>query len=86
MRAFRVTTMALVTLTLTTTAGGLVPVPAVAGAFMPVRAAARTVLFDGREIVVPTGWPVFRLAEHPRMCVRLDRRAVYLGTPSQSQN
>jgi hypothetical protein len=47
--------------------------------------AARTVDFGGRTIAVPAGWPVYRLAEHPRMCVRLDRRAVYLGTPGDSQ-
>ncbi len=46
----------------------------------------RTVHFDGRSVRVPTGWPVFRLAQHPRMCVRLDRRAVYLGTPSPQQS
>ena len=34
---------------------------------------------------MPAGWPVYRLAEHPRMCVRLDRRAVYLGTPGARQ-
>jgi hypothetical protein len=28
---------------------------------------------------------VIRLARHPRACVRLDRRAVYLGTPGSSQ-
>jgi hypothetical protein len=48
-------------------------------------AAARTVDFDGQAVAVPHGWPVYRLAEHPRMCVRLDRRAVYLGTPGASQ-
>src|SRR4051812_8761790 len=48
-------------------------------------AAARTVHFGGRAVDVPTSWPVYRLAEHPRMCVRLDRRAVYLGTPGSSQ-
>ena len=48
-------------------------------------AAARTVHFGGRAVAVPAGWPVYRLAEHPRMCVRLDRRAVYLGTPGASQ-
>ncbi|MGN6202572.1 MAG: DUF1906 domain-containing protein [Solirubrobacterales bacterium] len=46
----------------------------------------RAVRFDGRALQVPTSWPVYRLAEHPRMCVRLDRRAVYLGTPSPRQN
>ncbi len=34
---------------------------------------------------MPAGWPVYRLAEQPRMCVRLDRRAVYLGRPSSAQ-
>jgi hypothetical protein len=48
-------------------------------------AAARTVHFGGRAVDVPRGWPVYRLAEHPRMCVRLDRRAVYVGTPGASQ-
>src|SRR6188472_3481133 len=48
-------------------------------------AAARTVHFDGRAVAVPAKWPVYSLAEHPRMCVRLDRRAVYLGTPGAVQ-
>jgi hypothetical protein len=48
-------------------------------------AAARSVHFGGRAVDVPNKWPVYRLAEHPRMCVRLDRRAVYLGTPGARQ-
>ena len=47
---------------------------------------ARTLRFDGRSVRVPAGWPVFRLSQHPRMCVRLDRRAVYLGAPSSQQH
>jgi hypothetical protein len=39
-----------------------------------------------RTVRVPAGWPVLRLDRHPRMCVRLDRRAVYLGTPSPNQD
>ncbi len=46
---------------------------------------ARTVHFRGQQVQVPAGWPVVRLAAHPRMCVRLDRRAVYLGSPSAHQ-
>jgi hypothetical protein len=46
----------------------------------------KTVRFAGQSLQVPAAWPVHRLAEHPRMCVRLDRRAVYLGTPSPRQN
>jgi hypothetical protein len=42
--------------------------------------------FAGRGVSVPRSWPVLRLAEHPQMCVRLDRRMVYLGTPSPRQN
>ena len=48
-------------------------------------AATRSIRFDGRVVQAPAGWPVFRLAQHPGMCVRLDRRAVYLGTPSSQQ-
>jgi Domain of unknown function (DUF1906) len=48
-------------------------------------ATARTVHFGGRAVEVPARWPVYRLGEHPRMCVRLDRQAVYLGTPGASQ-
>ena len=54
---------------------------------VPTSAAGqRTVRFEGRALEVPAAWPVYRLAQHPRMCVRLDRRAVYLGTPSPRQN
>ena len=48
-------------------------------------AAARTIHFDGRAVRAPADWPVFRLNRDPRMCVRMDRRAVYLGTPSSRQ-
>jgi hypothetical protein len=57
------------------------------GALAPaVNAASRSVEFGGRTVQVPAGWPVLRLDRHPRMCVRLDRRAVYLGTPSSQQH
>ncbi len=46
----------------------------------------RAIQFDGHTVRAPAGWPVYRLAQHPRMCVRLDRRAVYLGTPSPNQS
>jgi hypothetical protein len=49
-------------------------------------AAGREVHFGGRSVEVPRSWPVYRLAEHPGMCVRLDRRAVYLGSPSANQH
>jgi hypothetical protein len=49
-------------------------------------AGARSVSFRGHQVDVPASWPVYRLAEHPGMCVRLDRRAVYIGTPSANQD
>jgi hypothetical protein len=56
-----------------------------ATAFGPGGAAARVLHFQGQRIEAPSAWPVYRLGEHPGMCVRLDRRAVYLGTPSATQ-
>lgn len=55
-------------------------------AVAPDGASARTLHFDGRRIEAPRSWPVYRLSEHPGMCVRLDRRAVYLGTPAANQH
>lgn len=56
-----------------------------ASAFAPASASARTLHFDGRRVEAPRSWPVYRLSEHPGMCVRLDRRAVYLGMPGTNQ-
>jgi hypothetical protein len=56
------------------------------GALAPAAgAAARSVRFDGRSVEVPAGWSVIRLDRQSRTCVRLDRRIVYLGTPSAQQ-
>ncbi|HET7120635.1 MAG TPA: DUF1906 domain-containing protein [Solirubrobacterales bacterium] len=57
-------------------AAALTAAPASAGQ------ASRQIHFDGRTVRAPASWPVYRLDRHPRLCVRLDRRAVYLGTPS----
>jgi Domain of unknown function (DUF1906) len=43
--------------------------------------AMKTVVYEGYEFQVPARWPVYRLDEHPRTCVRYDVHAVYLGTP-----
>jgi Domain of unknown function (DUF1906) len=48
-------------------------------------AGARTIHFHGERVAVPAGWPAIRLAQRPRTCVRLDRRAVYLGSPGPAQ-
>ncbi|HEY5707952.1 MAG TPA: DUF1906 domain-containing protein [Solirubrobacterales bacterium] len=55
-------------------------------ALLATPAAAKTVHFGGQTVDVPGSWPVYKLAEHPRMCVRMDRRAVYLGHPGPSQS
>jgi hypothetical protein len=55
-------------------------------ALLATPAAAKTVHFGGQAVDVPAGWSVYKLAEHPRMCVRMDRRAVYLGRPGPSQS
>jgi hypothetical protein len=57
----------------------------VAAAGLPATAGAKTIHFRGEAARVPAGWPVIRLDAHPHACVRLDRRAVYLGRPGASQ-
>lgn len=51
----------------------------------PASATARKLHFGAKTVHVPASWPVYRLSRHPGMCVRLDRRAVYLGSPSPNQ-
>jgi hypothetical protein len=55
------------------------------GAIAPAGASAHAIHFQGQRVEAPRSWSVYRLSEHPGMCVRLDRRAVYLGTPSANQ-
>lgn len=57
-----------------------------ASGLVPAGASARTLHFDGQRVQAPRSWPVYRLSQHPGMCVRLDRRAVYLGTPGANQH
>src|SRR5262245_22999909 len=45
----------------------------------------RLVTYHGYSFKVPASWRVVDLAQHRRACVRFDRHAVYLGTPSPSQ-
>ena len=52
---------------------------------VPAAAGAEEIRYRGEQARVPASWPVYRLADHPRICVRLDRRAVYLGRPAPSQ-
>lgn len=45
--------------------------------------ATKTVEYAGLTLRVPATWPVIDLAEEPETCARVDRHAVYLGTPSE---
>jgi hypothetical protein len=45
-----------------------------------------TVSYLGHNFTVPSSWPVVDLAAHPAACVRFDRHALYLGTPSADQD
>jgi hypothetical protein len=72
----------------TTTAGEkAIGVPDVAASSHRAAAptAARFVAYNGVGVTVPASWQVIDLRLHPRTCLRLDRAAVYLGSPgSQS--
>ena len=46
----------------------------------------KTVRYRGYTVRVPASWPVYRLSAHTHTCVRFDRHAVYLGTPSAAQS
>ncbi|MCP2338764.1 DUF1906 domain-containing protein [Actinomadura rupiterrae] len=46
----------------------------------------RVVVYRGVEVPVPRGWEVHRLDAEPGACVRLDRRAIYLGTPGEQSS
>jgi hypothetical protein len=47
--------------------------------------ATKVVSYRGERLSVPASWPVYRLARHPGACVRFNRHAVYLGSPSANQ-
>jgi hypothetical protein len=47
--------------------------------------ALKTVRYHGYSVRVPSSWPVFRLAPGSSTCVRFNRHAVYLGSPSSTQ-
>jgi hypothetical protein len=46
----------------------------------------KVVRFAGYRVTVPARTPVYRLARDPRLCVRFDRVAVYLGRPGAAEN
>ncbi len=47
---------------------------------------ARTVRYHGYVVTVPPSWPVYDLSANPRLCVRFDRHALYLGAPGPAQS
>lgn len=60
-----------------------------AGPLGPARAVesdTTTVTYRGYSFTVPDSWRVVDLEKDPDACVRFDRHAVYLGTPSDRQN
>jgi Domain of unknown function (DUF1906) len=56
-----------------------------ANALASVGAATKVVRYHGYEVSVPAAWPVYDLATDPSVCVRFDRHALYLGSPSSVQ-
>lgn len=62
----------------------LVATAALGGGTGAAAPAGRLVTYHGVSLRVPTGWPVIDLDRHPDTCARVDRHAVYLGTPSDS--
>jgi hypothetical protein len=64
----------------------LVVVCSGASLVLAAAASARTVGYRGFRVSVPHGWPVFRLASRPHVCVRFNRHAVYLGSPASVES
>jgi hypothetical protein len=48
-------------------------------------AGMKEIRYRGYVVDVPASWPVYDLAADPSACVRFDRHAVYLGSPSPDQ-
>jgi hypothetical protein len=47
--------------------------------------ATKVIHYRAYRLVVPAGWPVYRLGPHSTTCVRFNRHAVYLGQPGSDQ-
>jgi hypothetical protein len=48
-------------------------------------AALKTVRYHGYVVGVPRSWKIFDLRRDPRVCVRFDRHALYIGRPGSQQ-
>jgi hypothetical protein len=63
-----------------------VPVGALAPEGAPgAPVATKVVRYLSSAVRVPRSWPVYDLDRSPAVCVRFDRHALYLGTPSPQQ-
>ena len=60
----------------------LVGASAAARTFQPTR----IIRYRGDVIRVPRSWPVYDLRRDPTVCLRFDRRAVYVGAPGPDQH
>jgi hypothetical protein len=49
------------------------------------RESTKIVRYQGFAVVVPAAWPVYDLRTDPRVCVRFDSHALYLGRPGTDQ-
>ena len=45
----------------------------------------KTIRYSGYVVRVPRSWPVYDLKKEPSVCVRFNRHALYLGTPTVDQ-
>ncbi|MFG2907575.1 glycoside hydrolase domain-containing protein [Kitasatospora sp. NPDC048286] len=59
---------------------------AVAAPTPTVPSDTQSVTYLGHRFTVPADWQVVDLAADPTACVRLDRHAIYLGTPGEGMN
>lgn len=64
--------------------GASAVVPAVAGAAPTARWQQTSYLSE--QLSVPSGWPIYRLAERPTLCVQFDRHALYEGAGTAKSN
>ncbi|WSA81770.1 DUF1906 domain-containing protein [Streptomyces sp. NBC_01799] len=65
---------------------GAFAVPNSAAAASPPETVRQAVSYHGYRIEVPADWQVVDLTENPRICLRFDRPAVYIGEPAEQND
>src|ERR1700733_12172944 len=68
-----------------TLAAALATLGALSGAVVASVPQTKALRYHGYKLVVPASWPVYDLAAAPTTCVRFNRHAGYLRTPSSRQ-